>query len=88
LAIWISSCNKESFKNLKGYWPEAWTCCEQTWETEGCIVGKHHGVLLENRKFLCINVGGKNPRTGRPDSGCGKYFSKENGECKIHSGKN
>lgn len=76
------------FGSHNGYWPAAWTCCETAWETPGCTTGKHTGVILEKRKFLCINVGEK-PEHRKPDSGCGKYFTKDTTEdCKIHSGKN
>lgn len=74
---------------MQGYWPEAWTCCEKGWDSEGCTVGKHVGLLNEKRTMLCINVGEKNPHSGKPDSGCGKRYNLSNkiSECKIHSGK-
>lgn len=49
--------------------------------------GKHEGILLENKLFLCLNTGEINPHTGKPDSGCGKYFNNsKNSECRIHEG--
>ena len=34
-----------------------------------------------------MNVGGRNPKTHKPDFGCGKLFTKDKeGECKIHPG--
>lgn len=37
--------------------------------------------------MICVNTGPVNEETGKPDSGCGKYFnSSHKSDCKIHAG--
>jgi hypothetical protein len=52
------------------------------------MVGQHKGVRQEKRVYLCLNHGKPNPKTNKPDSACGTYFTSATaGEnCKIHDG--
>jgi hypothetical protein len=70
-----------------GYWPEAWSCCERSWETEGCTKGLHKGIRLDKRVMLCVNYGEINPNTNHPDSACGAYYTSGDKTCKYHSGR-
>ena len=75
------------FGSTNGYWPECWSCCEGSWESEGCTIGYHKGIKKDEKMYLCLNYGELNPLTKRPDSACGKYFlaGNESGCC-YHSG--
>ena len=74
------------FGSYNGYWPECWTCCEGKWNSPGCKVGKHNGVILEKRVMLCINHGERG-ENGHPDSACGTWFTARSIEgCKFHPG--
>ena len=75
------------FGSYNGYWPECWSCCEGEWDSEGCTVGYHKGIRLEERVLLCLNHGEINPNTNHPDSACGKYYVKKECEgCQYHPG--
>ena len=75
------------FGSYNGYWPECWSCCEGKWDSPGCEVGKHKGVLLENRLMLCINHG-EQSEEGPPDSVCGTWYTNRSIDgCKYHSGR-
>ena len=75
------------FASYNGYWPECWSCCEGAWDSEGCTIGYHKGVILEERVLLCLQYGEINPLTNRPDSACGKYYNKNNDDgCVYHTG--
>ena len=75
------------FGSTNGYWPECWSCCEGTWDSEGCTIGYHKGIKKDEKMYLCLNYGEINPVTKRPDSACGKYYliGNESGCC-YHSG--
>ena len=75
------------FGSINGYWPECWSCCEGTWDSEGCTIGYHKGIKKDEKTYLCLNHGELNPQTKRPDSACGKYFLEgaESG-CFYHTG--
>ena len=75
------------FGSYNGYWPECWNCCEGKWDSPGCTVGKHKGVLLENRLMLCLNHGEQSEQ-GPPDSVCGTWYTSRSIDgCKFHSGR-
>ena len=75
------------FGSYNGYWPECWSCCEGKWDSPGCQVGKHRGVLLENRLMLCLNHG-EQSEAGPPDSACGTWYTNRSIDgCKFHSGR-
>ena len=75
------------FGSYNGYWPECWSCCEGKWDTPGCVLGKHKGVLLENRLMLCLNHG-EQSEAGPPDSVCGTWYTNRSIDgCKYHSGR-
>ena len=75
------------FGSYNGYWPECWSCCEGKWDSPGCCVGKHKGVLLENRLMLCLNHG-EQSEAGPPDSVCGTWYTNRSIDgCKFHSGR-
>ena len=75
------------FGSYNGYWPECWSCCEGKWDSPGCTVGKHRGVLLENRLMLCLNHG-EQSEEGPPDSACGTWYTNRSIDgCKFHSGR-
>ena len=75
------------FGSINGYWPECWSCCEGAWDSEGCTIGYHRGIVKDRKMYLCLNYGELNPVTKRPDSACGKYFleGQESG-CFYHTG--
>ena len=74
------------FGSYNGYWPECWTCCEGKWDSPGCVVGKHKGVLLEKRLMLCVNHGEQSEQ-GPPDSVCGTWYTSRSIDgCKFHGG--
>ena len=75
------------FGSINGYWPECWSCCEGSWDSEGCTIGYHRGIKKDEKTYLCLNHGELNPQTKRPDSACGKYFLEgaESG-CFYHTG--
>ena len=74
------------FGSYNGLWPECWSCCEGKWESKGCKVGQHNGILEEKRIMLCLNHGELNSK-GFPDSVCGKWYTKRSIDgCKYHSG--
>lgn len=78
---------KFEFGSVKGWWPEGWSCCRASWETLGCVKGKHAGVPIDEQVFLCVNHGQVAPDRPYPDSFCGAAFTaKSNHECMIHSG--
>ena len=75
------------FGSYNGYWPECWSCCEGKWDSPGCEVGKHKGVILENRLMLCLNHG-EQSELGPPDSVCGTWYTNRSIDgCKFHSGR-
>ena len=75
------------FGSYNGYWPECWSCCEGKWDSPGCVVGKHKGVLLENRLMLCVNHGDQSDDGVPPDSVCGTWYTNRSKDgCKFHSG--
>ena len=75
------------FGSYNGYWPECWSCCEGKWDSPGCEVGKHKGVILENRLMLCLNHG-EQSEEGPPDSACGTWYTNRSIDgCKFHSGR-
>ena len=75
------------FGSTNGYWPECWSCCEGSWDSEGCTIGYHKGIRKEEKMYLCLNHGEINPVTKRPDSACGKYYLVGNEDgCYYHNG--
>ena len=75
------------FGSYHAYWPEAWSCCEGSWESQGCCVGRHKPEKLDKKVYLCVNIGEQNPNTGRPNSACGAYFREgESSGCSFHPG--
>jgi hypothetical protein len=58
--------------SIHGYWPESWTCCRGPWAAPGCSKGFHRGQVASKRWYLCLARGEINPKTGKPDSVCGK----------------
>jgi len=61
--------------SIHGLWPESWTCCREEWGSAGCTKGRHRGVPEKKITHLCLNRGEINPKTGKPDSACGRCFS-------------
>lgn len=54
---------------------------------EGCTVGKHVGMPLDEQMFLCINHGEVGPGKTYPDSFCGAPYPPKNpANCAIHIG--
>jgi len=54
---------------------------------EGCLSGKHSGVVLNEQVLLCLNYGEIGPEKTYPDSFCGAPFSPKNpAGCNIHTG--
>lgn len=74
--------------SIHGLWPESWACCRGSWGDKGCTKGKHRGAAEKKATFLCISRGEINPKTGTPDSACGREFSEsgDHVECVFHSG--
>lgn len=86
---------KWEFGSVHGLWPENWTCCRGTWETQGCTYGFHNGVVNSQVMKKCINRGQLNSKTGKPDSVCGMSFSDPatcgkkqqiKSDCRYHAG--
>lgn len=83
------------FGSIHGLWPENWTCCRGTWDSTGCKVGFHRGVVNQKVIKRCINRGELNPKTQKPDSVCGSSFPdpstcgkkyQQPSDCRYHSG--
>jgi len=75
------------FGSIRGIWPEGWTCCRGSWESQGCENGSHKGVDKSSYEFFCSNHGEINPKTGYPDSFCGLPFRENSSnQCCYHSG--
>jgi hypothetical protein len=78
--------------SIHGLWPESWTCCRGAWSDMGCAWGRHRGVPEKKLSYLCINRGEINPKTGKPDSSCGREYyvnpveGQEEKPCSFHSG--
>ena len=51
------------------------------------MVGNHKIERANEKVYLCTNIGEQNPKTGRPDSACGVYYTEgDNSVCQIHPG--
>lgn len=78
---------KFEFGSIKGWWPEGWSCCRRAWESEGCQLGLHSGVITDEQILFCINHGEIAPNKTYPDSFCGGSFTAKNSDgCTYHSG--
>ncbi|OMJ77941.1 hypothetical protein SteCoe_22380 [Stentor coeruleus] len=83
------------FGSVHGLWPENWTCCRGSWESQGCTHGFHNGVINQQVMKKCINRGELSAKSGRPDSVCGMSFPDPatcgkkyqiKSDCRYHTG--